>query len=36
MRSEIGSLEREVRDFEPAVALNGGEDGLEFPSEDHL
>ena len=30
VRSEIGSLEREVRDFEPPIALNGGEDGLDF------
>lgn len=29
-RTEIASLEREVRDFEPLMALNGGEDGLDF------
>ncbi len=28
--SEIPSLQREVRDFEPHLALDGGEDGLEF------
>ena len=27
---EIGTLQREVRDFEPRVALDGGEDGLDF------
>ena len=29
-RPEIGSLGKEVRDFEPILALNGGDDGLEF------
>ena len=27
---EIASLEKEVRDFEPRLALDGGEDGLDF------
>ena len=30
VRSEIGSLDREVKDFEPTIALNGGEDGFDF------
>jgi release factor glutamine methyltransferase len=29
-RSEIPSLAREVKDFEPILALDGGEDGLDF------
>lgn len=29
-RSEIQRLAREVKDHEPTVALNGGEDGMEF------
>jgi len=29
-RSAIGSLSREVKDFEPLIALDGGEDGLDF------
>lgn len=29
-RSEIDTLQREVRDFEPRIALDGGEDGLDF------
>ena len=28
--SEISSLAREVRDYEPRIALDGGEDGLDF------
>ena len=28
--SDIASLQREVRDFEPRIALDGGDDGLEF------
>ncbi|MDE7163191.1 MAG: peptide chain release factor N(5)-glutamine methyltransferase [Clostridia bacterium] len=28
--SEIASLQREVRDYEPRIALDGGEDGLDF------
>jgi len=29
-RSEIRGLAREVKDFEPILALDGGEDGLDF------
>lgn len=29
-RGEIASLQREVRDFEPRIALDGGVDGLDF------
>ena len=29
-RSEIHTLAKEVRDYEPSVALDGGEDGLDF------
>ncbi len=29
-RNELGSLQREVRDFEPKIALDGGKDGLDF------
>ena len=28
--SEIASLQREVRDYEPRIALDGGDDGLDF------
>ncbi|OGP89737.1 MAG: protein-(glutamine-N5) methyltransferase, release factor-specific [Deltaproteobacteria bacterium RBG_16_48_10] len=30
VRSEIGRLAREVKDFEPAHALDGGKDGMDF------
>jgi release factor glutamine methyltransferase len=30
VRSEMGNLAREVKDFEPTLALDGGKDGLEF------
>ena len=29
-RSQIQNLAREIKDYEPAVALNGGEDGMAF------
>ena len=29
-KGDIASLQREVKDFEPAAALDGGEDGLDF------
>ena len=29
-REEIATLQREVRDFEPRIALDGGVDGLDF------
>jgi release factor glutamine methyltransferase len=29
-KSEMEQLAREVKDFEPAIALNGGEDGFDF------
>jgi release factor glutamine methyltransferase len=29
-RSQIQNLAREIKDYEPVVALNGGEDGMAF------
>jgi release factor glutamine methyltransferase len=29
-RSQIRNLTREIKDYEPVVALNGGDDGMEF------